>query len=72
VRERARPIDEAESEADKVVAAAERKLVSEYIAPNANRLEFIAWEKLYALLEQMTDEANHCAKLILSLARKEA
>jgi uncharacterized protein Yka (UPF0111/DUF47 family) len=72
VRERARPIDEAESEADKVVAAAERKLVAEYIAPNANRLEFIAWEKLYALLEQMTDEANHCAKLILSLARKEA
>jgi uncharacterized protein Yka (UPF0111/DUF47 family) len=72
VRERARPIDEAESEADKVVAAAERKLVAEYIAPNANRLEFIAGEKLYALLEQMTDEANHCSKLILSLARKEA
>ena len=72
VRERARPIDDAEAEADAVVAAAERKLVAEYIAPNANRLEFIAWEKLYALLEQMTDEANHCAKLILSLARKEA
>jgi uncharacterized protein Yka (UPF0111/DUF47 family) len=72
VRAGARPIDEAESEADKVVAKAERRLVAEYIAPNANRLEFIAWEKLYALLEQMTDEANHCAKLILSLARKEA
>ena len=72
VRDGARPIDDAESEADKVVAAAERKLIAEYIAPNATRLEFIAWEKLYALLEQMTDEANHCAKLILSLARKEA
>ena len=72
VRDRARPIDEAEAEADRLVAAAERKLVAEYAAPTANRLEFIGWDKLYQLLEQMTDEANHCAKLILSLARKEA
>lgn len=72
VRERARPIDDAESEADQVVARAERQLVAEYSPPGANRLEFIAWQNLYALLEQMTDEANHCAKLILSLARKEA
>jgi hypothetical protein len=54
------------------VAAAERKLVAEYMPAGANRLEFIAWDKLYQLLEQMTDEANHCAKLVLSLARKEA
>jgi uncharacterized protein Yka (UPF0111/DUF47 family) len=72
VRDRARPIDEAESKADTLVAAAERRLVVEYAAPGANRLEFIGWDKLYQLLEQMTDEANHCAKLILSLARKEA
>lgn len=72
VRDLARPIDEAEAEADRLVAAAERKLVTEYAAPGANRLEFIGWDKLYQLLEQMTDEANHCAKLILSLARKEA
>jgi uncharacterized protein Yka (UPF0111/DUF47 family) len=72
VRDQARPIDEAEAEADRLVAAAERKLVAEYTAPGANRLEFIGWDKLYQLLEQMTDEANHCAKLILSLARKEA
>jgi uncharacterized protein Yka (UPF0111/DUF47 family) len=72
VRDRARPVDEAEAEADRLVAAAERRLVAEYAAPGANRLEFIGWEKLYQLLEQMTDEANHCAKLILSLARKEA
>ena len=72
VRDRARPVDEAEAEADRLVAAAERRLVAEYEAPGANRLEFIGWEKLYHLLEQMTDEANHCAKLILSLARKEA
>jgi hypothetical protein len=46
--------------------------VSQYIEPTANHLEFIALEKLYQLLEEMTDEANHCAELILSLARKEA
>lgn len=72
VRETARAIDEAEAEADQLVAAAERRLVVKYHPQNANRLEFIAWEKLYQLLEQMTDEANHCGKLILSLARKEA
>ena len=72
VRDRARPVDDAEAEADKLVAAAERKLVAEYMPAGANRLEFIAWDKLYQLLEQMTDEANHCAKLVLSLARKEA
>ena len=72
VRDRARTIDDAEAEADKLVAIAERKLVAQYSPPGANRLEFIAWDKLYQLLEQMTDEANHCGKLILSLARKEA
>jgi len=72
VRDRARTIDEAEAEADKLVAIAERKLVAQYSPPGANRLEFIAWDKLYQQLEQMTDEANHCGKLILSLARKEA
>jgi hypothetical protein len=45
------------------VAAPERKLVTDDAAPGANRLEFIGWDKLYQLLEQMTDEANHCAKL---------
>jgi uncharacterized protein Yka (UPF0111/DUF47 family) len=71
VREKAQIIDEAESLADRLVAAAERMLVSEYIEPTANHLEFIAWGRLYQLLEEMTDEANHCGELILSLARKE-
>ena len=35
-------------------------------------LGFIAWHQLFHLLEQMTDDANHCAGQILSLARKEA
>ena len=73
VREMARTIDEAESEAD----TSRRRPPSAGWSPSigrqsANRLEFIAWDKLYQLLEQMTDEANHCGKLILSLARKEA
>jgi uncharacterized protein len=72
VRDLATKVDEDESVADKIAAAAERRLVAEYSPPGANRLEFIAWEKLYRLLEEMTDHANHCAKLVLSLARKEA
>ena len=72
VRVTATAIDAAESEADKLVAAAERKLVTQYSPAGANRLEFIAWNKLYQLLEETTDDANHCGKLILSLARKEA
>jgi predicted phosphate transport protein (TIGR00153 family) len=72
VRDVASAIDDDESVADKIAAAAERRLVEEYRAPGANRLEFIAWEKLYRMLEEMTDHANHCAKLIVSIARKEA
>ena len=72
VRELATKVDEDESVADKIAASAERRLVTEYSPPGANRLEFIAWEKLYRQLEEMTDHANHCAKLVLSLARKEA
>jgi uncharacterized protein Yka (UPF0111/DUF47 family) len=72
VREQATAVDAAEAEADTLVAAAERKLVAEFSPADANHLAFIAWEKLYQLLEQMTDEANHCGELILSLARKEA
>jgi uncharacterized protein Yka (UPF0111/DUF47 family) len=72
VRNVANQVDEAEAEADELVAMAERRLVAEFSPPGANRLEFWAWNKLYQLLEQMTDDANHCGKLILSLARKEA
>jgi uncharacterized protein len=72
VREVADAIDEMESKADKIVADHERKLVAEYAAPGVNALGFMAWHQLFHLLEQMTDDANHCASLILSLARKEA
>jgi uncharacterized protein Yka (UPF0111/DUF47 family) len=72
VRNLARAINEAESEADKIIARAERGLVVEFSAPGARTLEFVALEKLYAMLEEMTDDAKRCGKLIISLARKEA
>lgn len=72
VREVADLIDADESKADKLVAQHERVLVEQFSAPNANALGFIALHQLFHLLEQMTDDANHCAKMILSLARKEA
>jgi uncharacterized protein Yka (UPF0111/DUF47 family) len=72
VRDLARAINEAESEADKIIARAERRLVAEFSAPASSTLEFIALEKLYAMIEEMTDDAKRCVKLIVSLARKEA
>ena len=72
VREIHDKIDAMESQADKIVAVHERKLVEEFSVPGATGLGFIAWHQLFHLLEQITDDANHCAGLILSLARKEA
>jgi hypothetical protein len=72
VREVARAVDEGEARADGIVSDVERKLVAEFSQPTTKTIGFIAWHQLFQLLEQMTDDANHCAKLILSLARKEA
>jgi len=72
VRAVADAVDGMEATADKLVAAYERKLVDEFSKPGAIGLGFIAWHQLFHLLEQITDDANHCAKMVLSLARKEA
>lgn len=71
-RDMARVINDAESDADKIMSRAERGLVQEFSASSANRLEFIALDKLYQMLEEMTDDAKRCGKLVVSLARKEA
>ena len=71
-RDLARSINEAEYQADDIAARAERGLVQEYASDSANKLEFIALDKLYQLLEEMTDDAKRCGKLVVSLARKEA
>lgn len=72
VRKIVSEIDRLETEADEITALAERRLVGEYAPAGANRLEFLAWKGLYTHLEEATDHANHCAKLVLSLARREA
>lgn len=70
-RDGARAINEAEANADKIIARAERSLVDEFSMTEKNILEFIALEKLYSMLEQITDDAKRCGKLIVSLIRKE-
>ncbi len=72
VRAEADIIDEFESEADRLVSGYERALVDEFAGPGKDVLAFIAWHQLFHLLEQITDDANHCARQIVSLARKEA
>ena len=71
-REGAKAINDAEANADKIIARAERNLVDEFSTMETNTLEFIALEKLYSMLEQITDDAKRCGKLIVSLIRKEA
>lgn len=72
VRAVANRIDEMESLADSMVADHERLLVEQFAGPGKDVLGFIAWHQLFHLLEQITDDANHCGGLIVSLARKEA
>jgi uncharacterized protein len=72
VRAEADIIDEFESKADRLVSGYERSLVDEFGGGRKDVLGFIAWHQLFHLLEQITDDANHCARQILSLARKEA
>jgi uncharacterized protein len=72
VRAEADIIDELESKADRLVSGYERALVDEFGGAGKDVLGFIAWHQLFHLLEQITDDANHCARQILSLARKEA
>lgn len=72
VRVIADKIDEMEGKADRLTSDYERSLVVEFAAAGAHTLEFIAWHQMFHLLEQITDDANHCARQILSLARKEA
>lgn len=72
VRAEADIVDQMESQADRLVSDYERRLVNEFAGPGKDVLAFIAWHQLFHLLEQMTDDANHCARLVLSLARKEA
>jgi uncharacterized protein Yka (UPF0111/DUF47 family) len=72
VREISKSIAEAETEADRLVSNMERRLVDEYSQPGASTIGFIAWHQLFHLLEEMTDDANHCGRHILSLARKES
>lgn len=72
VRTEADIVDKLEGKADRLVANYERNLVNEFAGPGKDRLAFIAWHQLYHLLERITDDANHCARQIVSLARKEA
>jgi predicted phosphate transport protein (TIGR00153 family) len=67
-----RHLEDAESEADALFLSAEIELAKEFDREDANPVAFHAWVRLYHLLEQATDDANHCGSRIMSIARKEA
>ena len=65
-------IEQSESAADKILERVESSLINEFNAPGKNVIEFTAWDKLFRLLERITDSADHCGRCVLSMARKEA
>ncbi len=60
-----------ETKADRILMTAEKSLVEAFDKPNTDMLAYIAWEKLFRLLEQVTDSANHCGLIVLSIVRRE-
>lgn len=57
-----------ERKADDIRHSAERSLMDKY-APESRYFEYIAWQTLYAELEDITDRIAHCGKHVLTLAR---
>src|SRR3989338_6270091 len=72
VRELTRELIKAESRADAILHKGEAALVREYGIESGGALTFLAHDKLLRMLEHITDVANHCGTLILSITRKEA
>lgn len=62
----------AETAADRLLEKAEAALIAEFTVPGKSAIEFAAWNKLFRLLERITDSADHCGRHILSISRKEA
>ena len=71
VKEYTRLLSKSEAGADAILHKAEKALVSDKKI-TADPLAFIAHDNLFRMLEDVTDTANHCGTLILSIARKEA
>ena len=71
VKEYTRLLSKSEAGADAILHKAEKALVSDKNI-TADPLAFIAHDNLFRMLEDVTDTANHCGTLILSIARKEA
>ena len=71
VKEYTRHLAKSEAQADAILHKAEKALVCDKKII-ADPLAFIAHDNLFRMLEDVTDTANHCGTLILSIARKEA
>ena len=70
-RELTRELSKSEAEADALLHKAEAALVGVYSNGNHDMLAFLAHDKLLRMLENITDVANYCGSMILSIARKE-
>lgn len=62
-------LDGLESAADAILFTMKSVLLERYY-PDGDKFEYDAWQDFYRLLETVTDNANRCGSLILSIARK--
>lgn len=72
VKRLTRELKRLETEADTILHHTQVQLVKEYAQSKGDAIAFIAHDKAIRLLEHVTDVADHCGSLILSIARKEA
>ncbi len=70
IKQKADELEDLESKADALCEAGKDWLASEGIEMNPN--VYRAQEKLYDMLEEITDSMNHCGTLLSHMARKEA
>ena len=71
IRAHVRTLAKSEARGDAIRHKAERELVQEQTG-QSNAIAFLAHDRLIQMLEHVTDVANHCGAIILSIARKEA
>ncbi|TSC87165.1 MAG: phosphate transport regulator-like protein [Parcubacteria group bacterium Gr01-1014_8] len=71
IKECVKRLAHSESIADRTLENAAIALIAEFNIPGKSAIEFSAWDKLFRLLEGITDSADHCGRLVLSMARKE-
>jgi len=72
VKELTHELKRLEAKADDILHQTQATLIKEYERGKSDTLAFMAHDKALRMLEHVTDVADYCGTLVLSIARKEA